>query len=140
MQTCKQSHLLFQSKKTAANKVPVVVFQEHFLSGALLVRSNSCPLTRSKPIALCKLQQLHSSFAQCDSCIHAGLQGGSLCLWLSAGSSGSVLSAVAMGALLLALWYLNYLRTTHQVRLLWLIMVQVSQTTSLRSHTTSTAT
>ncbi len=33
--------------------------------------------------------------------------------------SGSVLSAVALGALLLALWYLNYLNTgpaAHQVR------------------------
>jgi len=57
-----------------------------------------------------------------------------------AATSGSVLSAVAMGALLLAMWYLNYLRTAHQVRLLWLIMLQVSHTHSLRSPTTSTTT
>ena len=85
------------------------------------------------------LQLLHYSLAQRESClqdckVEACASGALLGL---AATSGSVLSAVLMGFLLLALW--NYLRTTRQVRLLWLIMVQVSQT-SLRSPTTRTAT
>lgn len=96
----------------------------------MFFRSSSCQLTRSKPIALCKLQLLHYSLAHCDSYMQdceVEVCASGVLLGVVA-TFGSVLSAVVLGALLLALWCWNLLSTgpaAHQVRLLCLICCSV---------------
>ena len=122
MYSCKlvsESHLCIQSKKTVAGKVPVCI-----------CRSSSFQLTRSKLIALCKLQLLHCSLAHCDSCMQdSKLEAcASGVLLILVAVFNSLLSAEVLGCLLLAFWCWNLLSigpAARQVKFLYLICCSV---------------